>query len=109
MRRNFVGRRTRISVLLITLIFVLGQAHSAFAQQDQGAVTGPPVGLLQKAVDRQRPSQDRSRKIPAHGPRGVRPGQYRKVPSQSRPGERWDPCPLALTMKEASAARSKRG
>ncbi|HEY2011941.1 MAG TPA: carboxypeptidase-like regulatory domain-containing protein, partial [Bryobacteraceae bacterium] len=42
MRRNiaFVGRPRWISVLLVTLIFVLGSAHSAFAQQDQGAVTG---------------------------------------------------------------------
>ena len=42
MRRKitFVGRPWWIGVLLVTLIFVLGQAHSAFAQQDQGAVTG---------------------------------------------------------------------
>ena len=39
-RNTFVGRPQWISALLIALALVLAQAYPAFAQQDQGAVTG---------------------------------------------------------------------
>lgn len=44
MRRNFVGRPARISsllsYLLLLVLLLFGQAYSAVAQQDQGAITG---------------------------------------------------------------------